>query len=90
MLKEQHFEKMMFYLMCDMNLLVYGVGTKRNVIQDFMLEYVQPDYPTLMVRGYHSGLNPRQILEEVNSYIQVTIDHKPYPTNNRKWPNMTE
>lgn len=67
---------MMFYLMCDMNLLIYGVGTKRNIIQDFMLEQVQPDYPSLIVRGYHNGLVPRQILDEISSYISSTFDLK--------------
>jgi len=39
-LREEHFDKMMFYLQCDMNLLVYGVGSKKHVIQEFLWERV--------------------------------------------------
>ena len=31
-LQSEHFEKMMFYLECDMNLLVYGVGSKKDIL----------------------------------------------------------
>jgi len=31
-LADEHFEKMMFLLECDMNLLIYGVGSKRQLM----------------------------------------------------------
>lgn len=34
---EKLYEKMMFYLECDFNLLVYGVGTTKNWINAFVV-----------------------------------------------------
>ena len=40
LLAEEHFEKMMFYLENEMSLLIYGVGSKRNILQEFLARHV--------------------------------------------------
>jgi len=35
-LKLEMFEKMKFYLDCDFNILLFGVGTKRGVVNTFV------------------------------------------------------
>ena len=76
-LANEHFEKMMFYLECDMNLLIYGVGSKRTLIQDFLANHVFASFPSILVRGYHSGLMPKAILTDIVDYIREVIDNKP-------------
>lgn len=70
-----HFDKMMFYLQLDMNLLIYGVGSKRELLQDFMQNHVQQSYSQVNIRGYHSGLMPKVILNDIIDYIREDIDH---------------
>ena len=33
---------MLLYFDCDMNLLVYGVGSKVRIIEDFLSNYIKP------------------------------------------------
>lgn len=56
---------MLFYLECKMNLLIYGVGSKRNLLQQFLTTHVYPSFTSILVRGYHSGLMPKAILQEI-------------------------
>lgn len=83
---------MMFYLECEMSLLIYGVGSKRKLVQEFLSDYVhENEYPIVLVRGYHSGLMPKTILLDIADYIRETIDGKCVKTSvSRKWANTTE
>ena len=64
----EHFDKMLFYIECKMNLLVYGVGSKRTILQQFLQTHVHPNFASILVRGYHSGLMPKAILQDIASY----------------------
>ena len=89
-LAEEHFDKMMFYLDCEMNLLIYGVGSKRGILQDFLQNQIWLRYPSINVRGYHSGLMPKTILTDITEYIREHIERKAKPAVPRKWANTTE
>ena len=60
-----------------MNLLLYGVGSKKDLMQDFLIKHVYPEWPSVFVRGYHSGLTPKSILQEIVNYINESIDFRP-------------
>ena len=68
-LEEMYFDKMMFYLQCDMNLLIYGVGSTIKLMSQFINKCVYPEWPSIFVRSYNSTLMPRQILIEIMKYI---------------------
>ena len=35
-LEKEYFDKMLFYLECEMSLLIYGVGSKRELMHNFL------------------------------------------------------
>jgi hypothetical protein len=80
---------MLFYLECEMSLLIYGVGSKRPLLEVFLAKYVYHEYPSMVVRGYHSGLMPKTILNDIVDYIREEVDLKPKSAA-RKWTNTTE
>ena len=43
---------MKYYLDCGFNLLVYGVGSKRGIINTFMKRQLVMTNPVLLVQGY--------------------------------------
>lgn len=67
----------MFYLQCDMNLLVYGVGSKYRSMEKFVRDYVNFEWSSVYVRGYHSELAPKNILIDIIDYLDQKIDPKP-------------
>lgn len=90
-LEKENFEKMLFHLDCEMSLLVYGVGSKRDILQTFMRDYVLNEYGGILVRGYHSGLTPKTILNDIVDYIKEDIDKKKKGSQvARKWTSTTE
>ena len=80
-LEHEYFDKMLFYLECEMSLLIYGVGSKRTLLQIFLEKYVYHEYPSMVVRGYHSGLMPKTILNDIVDYIREEVDLKPKSKN---------
>lgn len=72
-----NFDKMMFYLQCDMNLLVYGVGSKHSMMQEFVRDYINLEWSTVFVLGYCTELVPKKILFDIINYLDEEVDHKP-------------
>ena len=60
---------MMFYLDNDMNLLIYGSGSKRAIMEAFLEQEVWPRAPSLLVRGYQLNLDPMTFLTDIVAYI---------------------
>ncbi|XP_012283961.1 origin recognition complex subunit 2 isoform X2 [Orussus abietinus] len=58
------------------SLLLYGLGSKRNLINDFHTEVVS-EFPTLIVNGFFPGLSIKDILDG----IIVDLLDKDSPTN---------
>lgn len=48
------FPRMKYFLDCGLNLCIYGVGSKRTILNLFMHKSLSHD-PCLVVNGYHSG-----------------------------------
>ena len=65
---------MMFYLEMDMNLLVYGVGSKCDLLEEFLQQKISPSYANLIIRGFNTGLMMRTVLQKIIEWIRSTID----------------
>jgi len=78
-LKETHMAKinmqnnstMKHYLNCGFNLLIYGVGSKRDFINNFAQTCLSGE-PLLYVNGFHSGANMKAI---TNPMVNFAIKH---------------
>ena len=89
--QQEKFEKMMFYLECEMNLLVYGVGSKRRILEKFLYDHPHEEHNSVVVRGYHSGLMPKCILTEIAEYIRKETNKKvQMKGSSRKWSSIGE
>lgn len=64
------FEKMTLYLELDFNLLVYGVGSKRDVINNFVN---QMRVPFMVVNGFHVGTTIKTVLNGVSKFISDCV-----------------
>ena len=53
---------MEYFLNCEFNLLIYGVGSKREVINKFA---VRTDLPRIIVNGYHVGTSIKSLLNSI-------------------------
>ena len=80
----------MFLLECEMNLLIYGVGSKYLLIEEFMKKHLHQEYPISLVRGYHSGLAPKQILTDIDKYIHTEINCMDGRFYKRNWTSTME
>lgn len=68
---------MEYFLECEFNLLIYGVGSKRQIINDFTLRI---EMHKIIVNGYHAATTIRAVLNEITKFISDTV----YPQKNRK------
>jgi hypothetical protein len=64
------FEKMSYYLECDFNLLIFGVGSKREVINKFV---VTMQCPWIVLNGFHVGTTIKTVLNSVSHFISKVI-----------------
>jgi len=53
--------KMKFTFDTGFNLLVYGVGSKRKLLNDFVAQYFKTKYTTIIVNGFHNGTTFKDI-----------------------------
>ena len=67
------FEKMGYFLECDFNLLVYGVGSKRDVINKFAITM---NAPYIVINGFHVGTTIKTVLNGVSKFISDLIFRK--------------
>lgn len=61
---------MTLYLELDFNLLVYGVGSKRDVINNFVN---QMRVPFMVVNGFHVGTTIKTVLNGVSKFISDCV-----------------
>ena len=62
----EDFQRLTYYLDSGFNLLIYGVGSKFRLINQFVREKIQSGGdPILQVQGYHSGTNLIVILQSI-------------------------
>ncbi|ANB11412.1 origin recognition complex subunit 2 [Sugiyamaella lignohabitans] len=64
------FPQWRFELMQNFSILFYGVGSKRNLIMDFVCTSIDPEIPVLVANGY----NPATTLKEIlNTAVTVLV-----------------
>ena len=66
---------MKHYLNCGFNLLIYGVGSKRDFINNFAQTCLSGE-PLLYVNGFHSAANMKAV---TNPMVNFAIKHQLYP-----------
>lgn len=60
---------------CGFNLLVYGVGSKQKLLNEFADQAIRnAGEPLMIVNGYHSGANLKSMLTEISKFITVHIE----------------
>lgn len=72
-IKNNHFGQMKYFLDCGFNLLVFGSGSKRSLMNVFVDNMVS-DQPCFIVNGYHSGTNLKVILSTMCKFITENIE----------------
>eukprot|EP00347_Sterkiella_histriomuscorum_P014737 403359737 len=70
-----NFTQMKYYLECGFNLLVYGVGSKRNLVNQFVQSYLSED-PKLIVNGFHSGVSIKSITNPMVKFVMKLFQIK--------------
>jgi hypothetical protein len=62
-------KKMKYMLDCGFNLLVYGVGSKMDVLNFFAQKHLQTSNTVLVFNGYHTGCNMKIIVDEIANWF---------------------
>ena len=69
-LKEQFYDKMLLYLDCDMNLLIYGVGSKIQVVDYFLDSYIKGlKHDFIVCRPFMADFSPINLLKKIDESI---------------------
>lgn len=66
----RQFEELEFYLDCEFNLLVYGVGSKRKTLNRFAERVVMPQ---IIVNGYHAATTIKSVLNKISEFIEELL-----------------
>lgn len=61
---EKCFKKWLFILNENFNILLYGLGSKRDILQKFHAEFLQ-DVPVIVVNGFFPTLSVKNILDGI-------------------------
>jgi hypothetical protein len=69
----RHFEQMDYYISCGFNLLVFGVGSKRDAINNFAKNRIGARMPKLIVNGYHVGTTIKSVLNNLINFINHVV-----------------
>ena len=67
------YEKMKFYLDCDFNLFLYGVGTKKNFLNSFVLSQLKEEHVGCVINGYHSGTTIKAVVREMEKFVKEKL-----------------
>ena len=70
---EALYEKMKFYLDCDFNLFIYGVGTTKNWINAFVISQLNENHVGMVTNGYHSGTTIKALVKELERFLKEYI-----------------
>jgi origin recognition complex subunit 2 len=61
---EQLFNRWLYVLSENFNIILYGIGSKRALLQQFQSQKLQ-DYPCIVVNGFFPSLTVKTILETI-------------------------
>lgn len=82
----RNFDKMEYYINCDFNLLVYGVGSKLDPINNFTLRM---NLPFVIVNGFHTGTTIKSVLNSIQNFVDGMVK-KVHKANYRKYATQSE
>lgn len=57
-----------YYYECGFNLMIFGVGSKRNLINTFVSTFIED--PKLVINGFHSGVTIKSIITPLSKFVQ--------------------
>ncbi|MFH4976381.1 hypothetical protein AB6A40_003090 [Gnathostoma spinigerum] len=72
---KNEFPKWMNYLLAGFNVMLYGVGSKRRLLDDFCKE-ILCDYSYIVVDGFQPSVNARTILQSLESRFALKTHKK--------------
>ncbi|KAL0832706.1 hypothetical protein ABMA28_000889 [Loxostege sticticalis] len=61
---EQLFNRWLYVLSENFNIILYGIGSKRAILQQFQMQKLQ-DFPCIVVNGFFPSLTIKSILETI-------------------------
>ena len=64
---------MKFYLDCDFNLFLYGVGTKKKFLNSFVLSHLKEEHVGCVINGYHSGTTIKAVVKEMEKFVKEKL-----------------
>ena len=65
---QRNFQQMKYFLDCGFNLLIYGNGSKRNLINNFITTYIDSD-PCLIINGFHSATTIKSLTTPLAKFV---------------------
>ena len=68
----EKFQEMKYFLDCGFNLLVYGIGSKRNLLNSFMTNQLDGQ-PCLVINGFHSATSIKSITSQMIKFVKDQI-----------------
>ncbi|CAG9795201.1 unnamed protein product [Diatraea saccharalis] len=74
---EQLFDKWLYVLSEGFNIILYGVGSKRTLLQKFQMKKLQ-DFPCIVINGFFPSLTIKSILESI---IVDLLENSHVPSN---------
>lgn len=63
------FNRLKYMLDCGFNLMLYGVGSKLDLVNLFVQKNLQSQSSVLIFNGFHSGCNMKRIVDDIVSYL---------------------
>lgn len=72
-LKENEFNKWTLYLASGFNILLHGVGSKREVVTEFIEQELE-DFTYMRVDARKEGLNPKILLSSINDIFHLNCN----------------
>ena len=79
------FQKMKFMLDCGFNLLVFGIGSKYDILNLFAQKSLQNQNQTVLVfNSYNHGCNMKRVVDEIVSwFMKELMKHDPNSRSTR-------
>ena len=81
-MKMQTYVKMRFYQDCGLNILVFGVGSKRDFLNQYVDEHIRRQGQNIVVvNGYHSATNLKSVFGGILNYIKHKTGQQKFPVS---------
>jgi hypothetical protein len=74
MLYRKNQSQWLYYLNCGFNLLFYGVGCKRDILNYFVTNNLSQD-PIMIMNGYHSSVSMKTITKGMVKFASKNLHH---------------